>query len=159
MTDISIFKIINFPPLFAAVATELVSGNFTIDKIKLFIELFPLVPVPFIDLTLREACLWWEISNFFLRPLRVNFELNYKFLYLQFILSDSILLPLPLADTIWLLSFAILIALLPLFWDLMGRIFWICHCSIVGAILRWMNWLACLYCCIWIMAESFKAYH
>ena len=38
-------------------------------KCGIFLELFPLIPVPLVDLGLREACLQGKFGNLLLRPL------------------------------------------------------------------------------------------
>lgn len=60
--------------------------------VKVLGVLLSLVPIPFVDLTLREACLLRKLSYLLFRPVRVPLELNKQHLDLILILSRPVLL-------------------------------------------------------------------
>lgn len=60
-------------------------------KCGIFLELFPLIPVPLVDLGLRETCLLGKLGNVLLRPLGSLVEFKKKDLYLSIVLARPIL--------------------------------------------------------------------
>jgi hypothetical protein len=60
-------------------------------KCGIFLELFPLIPVPLVDLGLRQACLLGKLRNLVLRPLGSLVKFKKKDLYLSIVLARPIL--------------------------------------------------------------------
>lgn len=102
-------ELFKFSPSFAAVASEFISGNFSSFLVlKMVAKLFPLIPVPFVNLTLRKIAESAEFGNGGLIPVSSLPEFLEEVFYLVLAFANSVFLLL-------LASFLFLCHLLSLF--------------------------------------------